>query len=92
MDEMKTYESGKEMILRDYLALDRTKLANERTLLSYIRMCVGLAAAGIGMIGILEMRWAHIVGICFWAGIPFTLGFGIRGFLRMKRKMDKLDT
>jgi putative membrane protein len=33
----KSFENHEEIILRDYLALERTKLANESTLLSYIR-------------------------------------------------------
>ncbi|GAP67936.1 hypothetical protein BA6E_101382 [Bacteroidales bacterium 6E] len=32
-----TFENREQIILRDYLALERTRLANERTLLSYIR-------------------------------------------------------
>ncbi|MDR1626585.1 MAG: DUF202 domain-containing protein [Spirochaetia bacterium] len=91
MDEMKTYESGAEMILRDYLALDRTKLANERTLLAYLRMGIGLVAAGIGMIGILDLFWAHIVGWCFLAAAPAALITGVRNFARMKKKMGLLD-
>lgn len=35
-----------DMILRDHLAYDRTVLANERTLLSYVRTAIALLAAG----------------------------------------------
>jgi len=35
-----------EMILRDYLAQDRTKLANERTFLAYLRTAITFSAAG----------------------------------------------
>jgi putative membrane protein len=31
------FENDKELILRDHLALERTKLANERTLFAYIQ-------------------------------------------------------
>lgn len=31
-----------DLILRDYLALDRTKLANERTFLAYIRTALAI--------------------------------------------------
>lgn len=34
------------LILRDHLAYDRTVLANERTLLSYVRTSIALLAAG----------------------------------------------
>jgi putative membrane protein len=42
------YETVKpeELILRDRLALDRTHLANERTLLAYIRTAFMLIVAG----------------------------------------------
>ena len=36
------FENDKELILRDHLALERTKLANERTLFAYIRMALYL--------------------------------------------------
>ena len=42
------------MILRDYLATDRTHLANERTFLAYIRTCVGLFATGAALINFVE--------------------------------------
>ncbi|HEY3393756.1 MAG TPA: DUF202 domain-containing protein [Lacipirellulaceae bacterium] len=38
--------SADELILRDHLALDRTRLANERTLLAYIRTAFMLIVAG----------------------------------------------
>ena len=42
------------MILRDYLAVDRTHLANERTFLAYIRTCLGLFATGAALINFVE--------------------------------------
>ena len=39
IDEQFTAE---ELILRDHLALDRTRLANERTLLAYLRTALML--------------------------------------------------
>ena len=41
------FENDKELILRDHLALERTKLANERTLFAYIRMALYLLTVGI---------------------------------------------
>ncbi|WP_299517905.1 DUF202 domain-containing protein, partial [uncultured Flavobacterium sp.] len=41
------FENRDEIILRDYLAMERTKLANERTLLSYIRSSLYLLLGGI---------------------------------------------
>ena len=53
-----------DLIIRDLLALDRTNLANERTLLSYMRTALGLAAAGAVIIKLSPEQ-------------PLTIGFGI---------------
>lgn len=37
---------NKDLVLREYLALERTKLANERTLLTYIRTGLYFLVAG----------------------------------------------
>lgn len=39
-----------DMSLRDHLALDRTVLANERTLLSYMRTAFGFVAGGVTLV------------------------------------------
>lgn len=41
-----------KLILRDYLALERTRLANERTLLSYIRTSLYFLLGGIALLQI----------------------------------------
>lgn len=38
-----------ELILRDTLALDRTKMANQRTLLAFVRTGLYLSITGIGI-------------------------------------------
>lgn len=50
-----------ELILRDHLALVRTRLANESTLLSYIRSSLYLLIGGIALLrveGHGDLRWA----------------------------------
>ncbi|HQZ43477.1 MAG TPA: DUF202 domain-containing protein, partial [Flavobacteriales bacterium] len=41
------FTNNEDLILRDHLALVRTRLANERTLLSYIRSALYLLLGGI---------------------------------------------
>ncbi len=41
----KPYNVQEKLILRDHLALERTRLANERTLLTYIRSALYLIIA-----------------------------------------------
>ncbi len=43
-----------ELIARDYLAADRTALANERTFLAYVRTALAIAAAGGSLIHFLD--------------------------------------
>ncbi|MFZ2282343.1 MAG: DUF202 domain-containing protein, partial [Lutibacter sp.] len=40
------FENREKIILRDFLALERTRLANERTLFSYIRTSLYLFLGG----------------------------------------------
>ena len=66
-----------ELILRDFLATDRTILANERTFLAYMRTMLALVVAGISLIKLFEDPIIHVVG---WIFIPlglFTLVLGI---------------
>lgn len=71
------FENDKELILRDHLALERTKLANERTLFAYIRMALYLLTVGIGIFQIESIsRLDGLVWGCIIAGIfLFFLGF-----------------
>lgn len=78
-----------QMILRDYLALERTRLANERTLFSYIRTSLYLLTAGIGVLqidSISSLDW--LAWICITSG--FVLFFtGIFRFWKMRKELDR---
>jgi putative membrane protein len=74
-----------ELILRDQLAIDRTLLANERTLMSYLRSGVALFIAGVSIIHFSHEVWFTVTGfLCLPFGF-FTVIFGISRF----KKMDK---
>jgi putative membrane protein len=92
MSDLSTYNSDEEKILRDYLALDRTRLANERTLLAYLRTVIGLVASAIGLIELVNAGWANILGFVFLALAPVCLFFGILRFVKVKAKLDKVET
>lgn len=60
------YNFDKEqMILRDFLAADRTLLANERTLLAYIRTGISLLVVAISLIKLFDGIIPDILGIIF---------------------------
>jgi inner membrane protein YidH len=59
-----------DLILRDELAVDRTLLANERTLMTYLRFGVALLIAGVSIIQFSTQDRYWAVGIaCLPAGI-----------------------
>ncbi len=71
------FMNDKELILRDHLALERTRLANERTLFAYIRTSLYLLTAGIGILQIQSIsRLDGLAWVCIISGIMlFFLGF-----------------
>lgn len=77
-----------DLILRDWLAMQRTSLANERTLFAYIRTSLYLILGGIGLIEVevfSELVWAGYAALLF-SGIILVYGF-VRYFaLRHKLK------
>lgn len=61
------------------LALGRTVMANERTLLSFMSTAVGLLASSIGLIKFVEGPFFLMLG---WMLIPISLLLVIWGFVR----------
>lgn len=51
-----------EMILRDYLAADRTAMANERLLLAYIRTALATVGAGAAILHFQNGPWSMLSG------------------------------
>ena len=78
----------KDLILRDYLAIDRTKLANSRTLLAYLRTAMVMALSGITLIELLaEFKILHYLG---YALIPMSfivLALGLFQYFVVQRKV-----
>jgi putative membrane protein len=56
---------GEKLGMTDYLAIDRTELANERTLLAYVRTAIALLITGGSAMKFFEARWIAIAGAGF---------------------------
>ncbi len=88
----KQYEiDPEEMIVRDYLAVDRTAQANERTFLAYIRTALAFGASGIGLIKL----FAESIGIIVLGWLLISLGlvvliFGVYRFIKFRRTISNL--
>jgi putative membrane protein len=78
------FESN-QLILRDELAIDRTILANERTMISYLRGAITLVISGITVIHFVHEGILLYVGISI---IPIGVIVGFFGSFRYRR-MDK---
>ena len=82
--------SPEELILRDHLALDRTRLANERTLLAYLRTALMLIVAGATIVKfVAETRSVVISGWIFVAFGVFVGFFGMWRFLAMRSAIHR---
>ncbi|TNE70617.1 DUF202 domain-containing protein [bacterium] len=81
------FENKDRIILRDYLALERTKLANERTLLSYVRASLYLILASITFLqlkGFESIEWLAYVIL----GVGFLLAFiGVWRYYRLQKRL-----
>jgi len=85
--------TDEEMILRDHLALDRTKLANERTLLAYVRTSLMLLVAGgtaVKFVGdshdVIITGWLFIfLGACVG-------GIGVWRFVKVRHRITRRNT
>ena|SRR5699024_1095913 len=73
----------------EILALERTKLANERTLLSYIRSSLYLLLGGLALIqieSVEKIRWLGYVALAFCV---IFAGVGIVRYIVLSRRLRK---
>jgi putative membrane protein len=79
---------NKDLVLREYLAIERTRLANETTLLAYIRTGLYFLIAG--------STFGHLVESQFWniAGTPLVLIgliimlLGVIRYFRLRKSIE----
>lgn len=84
------FEPDQKVILRDYLAIERTRLANERTLLSYIRSSLYLLLGGIAFFQLKEFpnfKYLAVLSLVF-SGIFFFIG--VYRFTLLKKSLKRV--
>jgi putative membrane protein len=84
------YENKEEIILRDHLAMERTKLANERTLLSYIRTSLYLVLGGIAFLGMKDFEEIRHLGYLSLSLSVIIIVVGIVRFIQLKNHMKNI--
>lgn len=82
------FENKEKIILRDFLAMERTSLANERTLFSYIRASLYMGIGGVAILeydGFASFNWLSYVVF----GLSLILIFiGVFRYQRLKKKLE----
>ena len=81
-----------KLILRDYLAMDRTNLANERTFLAYVRTAIMLFISGVTLLKLFELN--VVMTILGYALIPISVSVAIVGYIRflnVRKKIRQAD-
>lgn len=84
------FEPDEQVILRDYLAIERTRLANERTLLSYIRSSLYLLLGGIAFFQLKEFtnfKYLALLSLIF-SGVFFVIG--VYRFTLLKKSLKQV--
>jgi putative membrane protein len=74
----------KELTLNDYLAIDRTTLANERTFLAYGRTALAMIIIGGSLLKLFETRLMHATGLAFIGGAMLLAAYGWRRYLQVR--------
>jgi putative membrane protein len=76
-----------DLILRDELAIDRTVLSNESTLLAYIRLAITLVIAGISIVHFAMEKWFETIGVLC---VPIGILVGILGWHRYQKMAEEI--
>lgn len=84
------YENKEEIILRDYLALERTRLANERTLLSYTRASLYMILGGITFLQLQDFKEIRWIGYATLASSVVIILIGIYRFFLINLRLKRL--
>jgi putative membrane protein len=79
---------NKDLVLREYLAIERTKLANETTLLAYIRTGLYLLVAGSTLGHLLATEFWRIVGPPLVVVGLIIMVLGIIRYLRLRKAIE----
>lgn len=82
---------NKDLILRERLAIQRTKMANQTTLLSFVRTALYFLIAGLSIRSLLQLEHSVIFEISFFI-VSFGLFVtGILNYLRQKKLITESE-
>jgi putative membrane protein len=80
---------NKDLILREKLAIERTAMAIDTTLLSFIRTSLYFAVAGLSVNSLLKMEHGLWIEIVFWCFSVLILIAGLITYFKQKKKLKE---
>ena len=87
MDKQTQNIINKDLILRERLAIERTAMANDTTLLAFIRTALYFSIAGMSVNRLLNVKHGLFIEILFWI-IAFCIL--IIGIIRYRKHKESL--
>ncbi|MBK8519681.1 MAG: DUF202 domain-containing protein [Ferruginibacter sp.] len=78
---------NKDLILRERLALQRTSMSNDTTMLAFIRTALYFSIAGMSVNTLLKVKYGLWVEIVFWTISLCILTIGIIKYFRQKQSL-----
>lgn len=91
MDTKTVNNINKDLILRERLALERTIMTNNTTLLSFIRTSLYFAVAGLTLNNLLTIKYGVLVEVVCWIVSVTIMTIGIRNYYVQKRKIKESE-
>jgi putative membrane protein len=90
---MNTIETkiNKDLILREKLAVQRTVMANQTTLLSFIRTSLYFLVAGLSLKSLLKLENSLLFQITFYVVSFSTMVIGLYNYFKQKRLIQNSE-
>ena len=85
MNKTLEQEINKDLILRERLAIQRTFMANQTTLLSFVRTSLYFLVAGLSIRGFFKLELLLYLEIIFFSTSILLIIFGFYSFIRNKK-------
>jgi putative membrane protein len=89
MDKQTQNKFNKDLILRERLAIERTSMAIDTTLLAFIRTSLYFSIAGISLNKFFSIRYGVFIEISFWIASLVILVLGVINFSKQKRRLKE---
>jgi putative membrane protein len=91
MDSNTDRNINKDLILRERLALQRTVMSNNSTLLAFIRTSLYFAVAGLSVENLLKVTYGRWFEIGFWVTAMVIFVVGVINYFIQKRKIRESE-